>query len=182
MERSGLNRSPFDSSRANQNSHLLHTRLARLTPGGGTPTMNGGFAGRERTERRLIASRFPSPLRLFGVDVNGVRDERGSPSDERGSRGVRDELGSLGVGFGRSNPGLHGSSPRVSPPILHETLRNVQRPEAGSLLGARAPNNTVLKQACFRRVVYCFRRVVYFAVHSKVDYLPKDSKQMLSCV
>ena len=115
MERSGVNRSPFDSSRANQNSHLLHTRLARLTPGGGTPTMNGGFAGRERTERRLIASRFPSPLRLFGVDVNGVRDERGSPSDERGSRGVRDELGSLDVGFiGRSNPGLHGSSPRVS--------------------------------------------------------------------
>ena len=83
--------------------------------------MNGGFAGRERTERRLIASRFPSPLRLFGVDVNGVRDE----------------LGSLGVGFNRSNPGLHGSSPRVSPPTLHEALRDVQRPEAGSLLGAQ---------------------------------------------
>ena len=114
------------------------SHMEGMDDGGGTPTMNGGFAGRERTERRLIASRFPSPLRLFGVDVNGVRDERGSPSDERGSRGVRDELGSLDVGFiGRSNPGLHGSSPRVSPPTLHETLRNVQRPEAGSLLGAQ---------------------------------------------
>jgi len=152
--------------------HLLHTPLARLTPlsrvqiqdlelctevvrltwrgwttGGGTPTMNGGFAGRERTERRLIASRFPSPLRLFGVDVNGVRDERGSPSDERGSRGVRDELGSLDVGFGRSNPGLHGSSPRVSPPTLHETFRNVQRPEAGSLLGAQQSRLAQRQQA-----------------------------------
>ena len=28
--------------------------------------------------------------------------------------GVRDELNSLGVGVGRSNPGLRGSSPRVS--------------------------------------------------------------------
>jgi len=110
--------------------------------------MNGGFAGRERTERRLIASRFPSPLRLFGVDVNGVRDERGSPSDERGSRGVRDELGSLDVGFiGRSNPGLHGSSPRASPPTLHETLRNVQRPEAGSLLGAQQSRLAQRQQA-----------------------------------
>ena len=113
------------------------SHMEGMDDGGGTPTMNGGFAGRERTERRLIASRFPSPLRFFGVDVNGVRNERGSPSDERGSRGVRDELGFLGVGFGRSNPGLHGSSPRVSPPTLHETLRNVQRPEAGSLLGAQ---------------------------------------------
>jgi len=162
MERSGVKCSPFDTSRANQNLSFApnpacppNTPLPRsnsgpramngvgsshmegMDDGGGTPTMNGGFAGRERTERRLIASRFPSPLRFFGVDVNGVRNERGSPSDERGSRGVRDELGFLGVGFGRSNPGLHGSSPRVSPPTLHETLRNVQRPEAGSLLGAQ---------------------------------------------
>ena len=123
------------------------SHMEGMDDGGGTPTMNGGFAGRERTERRLIASRFPSPLRLFGVDVNGVRDERGSPSNERGSRGVRDELGSLGVGFGRSNPGLHGSSPRVSPPTLHETLRNVQRPEAGSLLGAQQSRLAQRQQA-----------------------------------
>jgi len=123
------------------------SHMEGMDDGGGTPTMNGGFAGRERTERRLIASRFPSPLRLFGVDVNGVRDERGSPSDERGSRGVRDELGSLDVGFGRSNPGLHGSSPRVSPPTLHETLRNVQRPEAGSLLGAQQSRLAQRQQA-----------------------------------
>ena len=146
MERSGVKCSPFDTSRANQNLSFApnpacppNTPLPRsnsgpramngggsshmegMDDGGGTPTMNGGFAGRERTERRLIASRFPSPLRLFGVDVNGVRDE----------------LGSLGVGVNRSNPGLHGSSPRVSPPTLHEALRDVQRPEAGSLLGAQ---------------------------------------------
>ena len=88
----------------------------------------------------MIASRFPSPFHLFGVNVNGVRDERGS-------HGVRDELGSLGVGFGRSNPGLHGSSPRVSPPTLHETLRDVQRPEAGSLLGAQQSRLAQRQQA-----------------------------------
>ena len=109
---------------------------------------------RERTDRRLIASRFHSPFRLLGVNVNGVRDERGSPRDERGSHGVRDELGSLGVGFGRSNPGLHGSSPRVSPPTLHETLRDVQRPEAGSLLGAQQSRLAQRQQAeAFLRLI-----------------------------
>jgi len=109
---------------------------------------------RERTDRRLIASRFHSPFRLLGVNVNGVRDERGSPRDERGSHGVRDELGSLGIGFGRRNPGLHGSSPRVSPPTLHETLRDVQRPEAGSLLGAQQSRLAQRQQAeAFLRLI-----------------------------
>ena len=71
-----------------------------MDDGGGLTHNERRKACREITERSLIASHFPSPLRLFGVDVDGVRDERGSPSDERGSRGVQDELGYLGVGFG----------------------------------------------------------------------------------
>ena len=58
-----------------------------MDDGGGLTHNERRKACREITERRLIASHFPSPLRLFGVDVDGVRDERGSPSDERGSCG-----------------------------------------------------------------------------------------------